>query len=394
MGLLSKTVLFTICGLILCSPSCIAQDGEQDEYERSSIHVMMIKHPNQKFDELVEQCFLKSPFPERFNNHNLGVKVISFAEADGEQRRNIEIFMSQVNLGQKMVSKWFNRDRKTGTFNMELVRERGFYNASKTDVDKARASLRGYALLEDAGENLIGNTYLIVNDIKYISKGSGNWFLKAFGSAYLGNADAINNALTSIGGFQALITSYLFRLKWNDDIANEFYTKYYTEDGLVDKKKVEAYNSETNLFKMEFVGKTESKTVEANFKASKDPSQLLVKTLTRALDKNIALLQHSYADFRIKAPLIAKDEKITAYVGLKEDINKDSKFEVLEKQQDEKGKISYVRVGIIRPIPENIWDNRYMAAEEDEQSSKLKYTTFEKVSGKDFFSGMLIREIK
>jgi len=41
-----------------------------------------------------------------------------------------------------------------------------------------------------------------------------------------------------------------------------------------------------------------------------------------------------------------------------------------------------------------IWDNRYMAKEEGAPGSELKYTTFKRISGRDFYPGMLIREIK
>ena len=40
-----------------------------------------------------------------------------------------------------------------------------------------------------------------------------------------------------------------------------------------------------------------------------------------------------------------------------------------------------------------IWDNRYMAAEECAPNATIGATTFKKISGGDFFPGMLIREI-
>ena len=45
-------------------------------------------------------------------------------------------------------------------------------------------------------------------------------------------------------------------------------------------------------------------------------------------------------------------------------------------------------------MPNLIWDNRFMAVEEKAEGASLKYTTFKKVSGGDFYTGMLIREIK
>lgn len=374
------------------SSFCMAQNEENMEYERNSMHVMMIKRPNQKFDDIIEHVFLRSPFPERFNNHNLGVKVITFAESEGDQSSNIASFIKQVNLGQKMVAKWFDRDKNTGSFDMGLIKQRGFYNATDNQKNVARASIRGLSLLEDAGENLIDKTYLLVNDIKYKSKGSGNWLLKTYGGFFSGNVKDISESMSKIGGFRVHITSYLFHLKWSEDIANKFYNEFYTEDGNADKDKVNAFKNERQLFQMEYVGKTETESAEKSFRAVKDPEALLVKITTQAMDKNIAQLQHQYADFRIKAPLLSVNP-LKADVGLKEDITEDSRFEVLERNIDDKGRVSYERVGVIKPVSGKIKDNRYMETVEESSAAALDATEFEVVSGHDFFPGMLIREM-
>lgn len=392
MGLL-RQVLFITIGMTFSSSLCAMQSEDGMEYERNSMHVMMIKHLNQKFDDIIEDVFLQSPFPERFNNHNLGVKTVSFAELEGDQHNNIASFIEQVNLGQKMVAKWFDRDKQTGAFDMDLIKERGFYNATQNQKNLARASMRGLALLEDAGENLISKTYLLVNDISYKSKGSGNWFLKSMASAYLGNVDALQKSMESIGGFRVDIKSYLFRLIWNEEIAQTFYSEYYTDKGNVDAGKARAFSNEKKLFRMEYVGKTESMSTETNFKAVKDPKALLVKVCTQTIDQNIAQLQHQYADFRIKAPLIST-QPLKADVGVKEDITENSRFEVLERVLDQEGKVSYEQVGIIKPVKGRIKDNRFMVTAEESQDASLDATEFEKVSGKDFFPGMLIREVK
>ncbi len=82
------------------------------------------------------------------------------------------------------------------------------------------------------------------------------------------------------------------------------------------------------------------------------------------------------------------------YIGLKEGVDEDSKYEVLEKTINENGRTEYKRVGIIRPKAGKIWDNRFMATDDGSENSDLQYTTFEKVSGSDFVPGMLIREIR
>lgn len=390
MGFLRPTILslFAVCIIL----PAISQNNEDYEYERSSLHSMMIKHLNDKFGDIIEDVYLCSPFPERFNDHNLGVKTISFAEGEGDMRWNIEAFARQVNLGQKMVAKWFNRDKTTGSFNCELIKSRGLYNASQAQVNIARSSLRGMSLLEDAGENLIKHTYLIVNDIKYTSESEGSMWLKTIADVYTFRSSAITEVMTSIGGFNVEITSYLFRLDWNDEKAYQFYNEYYTEDGNSDTQKVAAFKADKTLFSMTYIGKTHSVASEKHFSKSKDVKALLIKVCTRALDQGIAQLQHSYPEFRIKAPLFST-EPLKAHIGLKEDITEDSRFEVLERIIDADGKLSYNRVGIIKPKKNAIWDNRFGADEDNDSQSELTATEFLKVSGGDFYPGMLIREI-
>ena len=105
-------------------------------------------------------------------------------------------------------------------------------------------------------------------------------------------------------------------------------------------------------------------------------------------------MQKKYDQFRVKAPLkVGADGVLTAAIGKKEGITPDSKFEVLE-AREKNGKIEYKKVGEVQAIDKKIWDNRFMAKEEKAEGAELGFTTFEKVSGKDFYPGMLIREIK
>lgn len=390
MEFLKKT--YSLFSLFVVYSSCVyAQEDDTYIYERSSMHSMMIKHLNEKYVDLVESVFLKIPFPERFNDHNLGVKSISFAETSKNQLNNIEEFVSEVNIGQKMVAKWFNFNKQTNSFDMELIKQRGFYNANVGDRQVARASIRGKAMLEDAGENLIKNTYLLVNDISYQSKGSGNWILKSYAAVYTGNVNNMQKALQGVGGFEVTIKSYLFRLKWNNEIAMEFYTKYYTEDGIKDKDKIGAFRADKRLFKMELVGETSSVIKEKEFKTLKDPESFLMKVTKRTIDHNIAQLQHEYPEFRIKAPLLSTSP-LKADVGVKEGIKDDMLFEVLERVITDDGKMHYETVGVIRPVKGKIKDNRYLVTEDESAEATLDATEFEVVSGKDFMPGMLIRE--
>ena len=122
------------------------------------------------------------------------------------------------------------------------------------------------------------------------------------------------------------------------------------------------------------------------------PVVMVRKACQRAIDENVVDLQRNYEEFRTKSPLVTV-EPITAYIGMKEGVTAKSRFEVLEVIEMEDGSHKYERVGVIEPIASLIWDNRFMAVEEGAPNSSLGFTTFRKISGKDFSKGMLIREM-
>ena len=143
---------------------------------------------------------------------------------------------------------------------------------------------------------------------------------------------------------------------------------------------------------MELVGDVTNTLTEKQFRKLKDPETFLMMVTKRTIDANIADLQRAYPDFRIKAPLLS-NMPLKADVGVKEGIREDSKFEVLERVVAEDGRMTYERVGQIRPVKGKIKDNRFMVSEEESADALLDATEFEIISGKDFLPGMLIREV-
>ena len=409
-----RMLLLFVLGIISLTIS--AQRDEQFKYMRGSLCMMMVEHPQLEFNTEIESVFEKMDIPNRFNGHDLGVRVFSFAN-DERQLRNIEIFGQEKQIAKKLVSKWFGRNKKTGGFNVDLVRERGLNAATKIDVKEAQRSARGMALLEDMGENLIGHTYWVVNDIKYVNQSNFASNVKnglVIIGALVGQAqdqnkgrerdeddpDALGNKtsralsfMDKIKGFRVKITSYLFKLEWPQDVADYFYANYYTETPETEPDKVEAFVKDDKLFTMKYIGEYTASSAETTMSETMTKEDMIRKVCVRALDKNIAELQHKFADFRIKAPLVSTSP-LKAYIGMKEDVTEKLRYEVLEVVEEEDGRHSYKRVGIIRPIAGAIWDNRFMAEEEGSQESKLDGTLFEKVSGDEFYPGMLIRELK
>lgn len=415
-----KSIITSACILFLFPTMQLdAQTSNVEDYNRSSIYTISLLHPGSKYVDDIFETLLQMESPEKYNDHNLSVRIMAAPskQSKKEDIANIESFLQKNLVAKRLVSKWFNRDKSDGSFDMSLIMERGNYNATVEDVEQAKQSIRGTSILADAGEQLINNTFVIVNDIDYVNKEEKAQmvaavfsFLGEVASAVAesseGNAGNIANLVKSssqlgkdisdmIAGFTVEIKSYLFKLKWDDQIANTFYKQYFFSKDNPNAQKKIAYEKDNTTFTLEYVGEYTAKSAKTVMRGIHDEKDVFMKVLSRATDENIVKLQKAYPVFKVTATIndIA-DNTVKVNIGLKEGVNPNSKYEVLERIIDNEGRITYRKKGIIKPNPKLIWDNRYMAAEERADNAGLNYTTFNIVSGTGFYPGMLIHEIK
>ena len=393
-------------------------DSEAMDYRRSSIYSILVTDTEQKFSKEIQEEFLKIPVPDKYNDMNLSVRVLGtnagIASANalstshllggdklamavekavgGGLNGHILNFLETNKVGGRLVAKWFNRDFCTGRCDMERVKAWGLYNASEFDKELAAKSARGMAMLEDAGEDLIGNTFVLVNEINYIDKSerSKNWgaALSVLGSIaeaytgidYLSEAGTLTGAMiTTIKGFRVKIRTRLYQLEWNDSTAMDFYRNYY--QAYDDEAGAGKFDAAKGKYTLKYIGDVTSSGQKSSFLGISEerPDLMIRKACQRALDENVAD--------------VSVEPDIKVQIGLKEGISEDSKFEVLEAQEKD-GRVVYKRVGTVRPVKGKIWDNRFMAAEEMAYGADFGATTFKKESGGDFYPGLLIRQIK
>lgn len=416
-----KMILF-----LLTIESLVAVSQTRDSvflYRRGSICSFMIGHRDLSFAQEIENVFNEMPVPDKYNDHSIGKKV--FYTADGKLKmknldshmgfkinassdktlmNDFDFFLQKQAIASRLIAKWFNRKKTTGICNMNLVQERGYQNASEVEKRLAALSVRKDALLKDAGEELIGNTFVLINDIRYIDQSKGSSIIGGVVSAATQIAGTLNGIevseennlgtiISSYKGFNVKIKTYLYQLIWDDEISSYFYKDIYSENS--DGKKKENFENNRGRFSLVYLGMQESSGKSVSFLGiNKDnPQQMVRKACQRALDENIASLQKNFDVFKVKAPLYDV-QPLKCEIGMKEGVTENSRYEVLETVEDSNGHINYKRIGVIRPIKGKIWDNRYMAAEEKAEGADLRFTTFEKVSGGPFFAGMLVREIK
>jgi len=402
------------------------------KYRRSSLHTILVETDRFPFRDTVLTAYYNAPFPDKYNNHTIGEKSfnpknypLTKQEVEGlfksrsklsnamvtdssrvELQLCIEKYLKQDKVANKLVSKWFNR-QADGSFDMNLIGDRGSYNASEMQANIAKGSARGVSSLRDAGVELIGNTFVVVSKFNFVSnevvarvirdalvasinKGNSTGLAKML---QLKGAEAIYKKTSE--GYSVWASSYLYKLTWNDSIENVFYNDLWVDKTNLDKKKIEAFDN-TNLFNLEYVGDEKATSlVLFSLKEKRTPEQIIKKSTIRTIDAVYAKLQKKFDVFMPKVPLYSGDP-VTAKIGMKEGLEGGEKFEVFEQTLDEKtGLTKYVSKGTIKVDKDLVWDNRFTEGDElAAEGSKpgIDRTTFN--GGKNYYAGMLIKQIK
>ncbi|MBR1809280.1 MAG: hypothetical protein IJ776_07830 [Paludibacteraceae bacterium] len=431
--------------LLLFAAGVFAQtNGELDKYRRNALGEAMVYHSEDTFGVEIYEAFEAIPISDKYDDHNIGLRVVANDSIPNVRRRSrglvkaqygktltakdirlngeaLESVLNNAEIAKFMVAKWFgwNMDSleymspETATFNMRLIQERGQYNASDLDVAIASQTTRGLAAISDAGEELLGNTFFLVNDMTYVTaeeraaaaKTALN-ILGGIADALLGSdvgsstAKAAGDIADSFTGFTVKTHSYLYQLQWNDSVAAIFYNKYYTETPDVDK--IMAFLMDTSTFRMKYVAHEYEYSGKSTLKGKYERAELVKMSCTRSIDKNIAALQLAYEDFKVKVPVyeIVTNEKgkvlgYSAKIGMKEGITEKSTFQVIQRVVDpQTNRTIYRYVASLKPVKGKIWDNRYNAVLEQAEGSELTATMFKKTAGGEILPGMLIIEGK
>ena len=426
-------------GLVIALPLLAQSNDQALNYRRNALATMLVFHPEDEFGINIYEAFDSLPLPDKYDDQNVGLRVIDNSQIVGVQRNDtgfykatyghplstieiqknaiaIENLLNNAGIGKRLVARWFNFQGESlddAFFDTQLIQERGQYNASDVDVAVALQTVRGVAALSDAGEELISQTFVLVNDITYVTAEQEAEVAKATLSVLGSIVDALfggdtgkNLASTagaiadSFTGFKVKTHSYLYQLDWNDSIANIFYTTYYT--ATPDSAKIMAFMDDNSLFRVRYVAHEYEFDKKSTLKGQYERSELVKTICARSMDKNIVALAKQYEDFKVKTPVysVLYNDKghiqgYAAKIGMKEGISDKSKFQVVQRVIDTKtGKTTYKYVATVKPIKGKVWDNRYNAVIEQGQGSDLSYTTFKKTSGGEILPGMLLIEGK
>ena len=398
------------------------------KYRRSSLHTMIIEDAKLPKIDIILRTFNEAPFPDKYNDHTIDGKSFNLYDykdttavvtgeelskkeqkaADKDMSPEINKYFADSKTANKIIAKWFSR-KENGAFDMSLIEERGMYDASAQDIAVASSTARGDAMLADAGEELLPNTFVVVNYSKFVSNEPIALAIKnstyalaatkpgAFKEIAEKAADVLYNKTKD--GYSVWTTAYLYQINWNDSTSAVFYQNYWMDDSKIDPAKKEAFEK-GDLFKLELLGFQKASILISGLGANAKDEDMIIKNATlKSIDAVYAKLQRKFEKFRTKTPLTSVEPVLAAKIGLKEGVENGDKYEVLEQTVDELGKVNYKRKGVITVEKNKIWNNKFAPGEEpvDEEGNPIKleytldFTSFK--GGKGYYPGMLIRQI-
>lgn len=377
-----KRVIFPIA-LCFIGMALNAQDISQTQkipatYDRSSITFLFLEFPTDNHLSEVKGKIDSIQFSDKFYNNNVDFKVLSspFVRGAGGLNKFEEIKKSIVEkkVARDIIAKWYSRN-SDGTMSLNLVNERGMFNATDAAFLKAQTTKRGNATLEDYGNRLINLSYILVLD-------------------YQGVKTMKEAKLDKMRGWQATVNGYLYKIDYTEEVQNALYDIWIYDDDTPQVKAEKMKKFEELQFPISFVTETmvvvsasqaEGTTQIGRLIKQKSDDQLLKEMVQKGYEETVYSLEKKYEQFRVKTP-ISQVRPIRAKVGKKEGIKCDYRFFAYEYVYDEKTNSTKQKFrGVIRATSKII-DNRHVA------KGDMGTTKFYQTAGRRLKTGYLLQQ--
>jgi len=397
--------IIMLSAVLMFSYNILAQDTDQvkkrgpaDDYSRSSISYLLLDFEGEKYSDNIKKGIYGSIVPSKFDNNDMKQKVLKapyYHSKTPNLRRNIESVrraMSADLYANKIVKYWW-RVRDDGSYSTDLIKKRGFYNATDIDVNEADAEKRGRAALADAGEKLIANSYVMVLDYNNIKTMADIYDEKD--AKIRKNAEKLKIEFKPVerkkNGYEGKLTAYLFKVNYSDTVQG-YFMDAFTDENTLDLSKIDKiFNNVYSPFKYvtsESVNVDGTQGNPGEFLApvvQKSKAQLMIKLVNDGIIKVINKVEKTQEDFRVKTPLVSSNP-LTAKIGKKEGLTHERRYYVWQYIEGGSGKTVARRKGVIRA--KKVVDNR------QDELGQTQSSTFYQVGGQRLDEGMTLQERK
>ncbi len=359
-----------ICITLVLSVFCLlAQDIKESaskvkkqiissEYDRSALTIIGLKSDGPLADQVAKMIDTLK-VSDKFYSNDIGVRNIPFHttinlfdKAQQEQvfKTDVAKLLDENKVGQGIMAKWFNR-QADGTFNTDVLRERGIYNSDDSDLSIASASKRGESALMDAGLGLVDHSYVLV-------LGFSNLITM---DQYYTNMNAPTES-RKMNGVRGDLIGLLYKLNLTDSVSAVFFQNMWINKGDDNaQEKIASFNA--NTFPLVSVKKlimpVQSTQYNAGLpfapKVQKNQDELLRDLVNNSMKNVIDQMTFLVSDFKVKAQ-IYQTNPIAIKIGKKEGLGFDQRYFVFENRQTRNGEQFSSRRGVIKS--KSVADNR------------------------------------
>ena len=391
---MQRLLLFGI--ILLISSNLNSQQNIQLKdavYYRSSLTYILESYSGRYRSQVIE-AFPKVEIPIKLDDNRIDRPIIPQVDAsESFYSEQVVNNLQQKKIPNQIIAKWFNR-KSDGSFDMDLVLQRGQYNANDAAVLSALAMKRGMSAIDNTAMELVGNSFILVIDIKDILTLDDEYDLtnkkrRAYAKKYKTQYNPVKRIFN---GYKAHVEYRLYQINFNDSIAAIFYRNLWvdsndpTELKNQRKKAFEDFNFPLIYQYQSFRTITGTQLNPglplAPFnQASKQ--KLMIKMFENGVAAFITEVEKVIPKFKVKANLISSDP-IMAKIGLKEGLHVDQRFFVYEDKMNKAGKVKSKRKGVVRV--KHVSDNRQNATGNSES------TEFYQIAGNGLGVGMVIEQ--
>jgi len=393
---MQRSLLFGIIFLIFCFTNSYSQQTIQLKdavYYRSSL-TYIVENYSGRYRSQVIEAFPEVVVPTKLDDNRLDRPFIPQVDAsEANYNQQVENSLQQKRIPNQIIAKWFNR-KPDGSFDMDLVLQRGQYNANDAAVLSALSMQRGLSAIDQTAMELVGNSFILVIDIKDILTMDDEYDLtnkrrRAYARKYKTQYSPVKRIFN---GYKAHVEYRLYQINFNDSIAAIFYRNLWVDPN--DPEDVKSQRKRAFIdFDFPLIYQYQSfRTITGTqlnpgiplapfSQASK--RKLMIRMFNNGVTAFIAEVEKVIPKFKVRANLVSSDP-ILAKIGLKEGLHVDQRFFVYEDKMNRAGVVKSKRKGVVRV--KHVSDNRQNA------TGNTESTEFYQIAGNGLGVGMVLEQ--
>lgn len=338
------------------------------EYDRNSMTIIGLKSAGPFADQIakmidtvkISEKFYDNSLNFRNIPYNVAVSLFDKVQQDKVFKTDVAKLLDDQKIAQGILAKWFNR-QTDGSFNTDVLKERGVYNSDDSDLSIATASKRGESALMDAGLGLINRSYILVFGFSDLMTMEQNY-----------NKMETPAESRKMNGVKGNLIGLLYKLDFGDSVSTVFYQDMWAGKGS-DDLKAKMARFDANTFPLIPVKNLIMPVQATQYNPGQSLAPKVQKTqdeLLRDLVNNSMtnLLNHftfQVSEFKVKAQ-VYQTKPIAVKIGKKEGLGFDQRYFVFENRQTRSGETYSSRRGVIKSM--SVADNRTVTAGETKPS--------------------------